>query len=89
MVSRSVHTQLDASRAFRAPGHPQASFAMEAAMDELAYAAGIDLLDLRLINLPEDGRETWERQLERVAREIGWEDHPYRTAWDASSSAVR
>jgi xanthine dehydrogenase YagR molybdenum-binding subunit len=89
MVSRSVHSHLDASRAFRAPGHPQASFAMEAAMDELAYAAGIDLLEIRLLNLPEDGREAWERQLERAAREIGWDAHPHRSAWDKGNAALK
>lgn len=89
MVSRSVHTHLDASRAFRAPGHPQASFAMESAMDELAYAAGIDLLEVRLANLPEDGRETYERQLERAAREIGWHSHAHRSRWDASDAPLK
>ena len=40
------------SRAFRAPGHPQASFAMESILDELAYEAGVDLLSIRKVNLP-------------------------------------
>jgi xanthine dehydrogenase YagR molybdenum-binding subunit len=34
----------------RAPGHASGSFALESAMDELAYAAGIDPLELRLRN---------------------------------------
>ncbi|HVS17280.1 MAG TPA: molybdopterin cofactor-binding domain-containing protein, partial [Planctomycetota bacterium] len=89
LVRRSVHTNLDASRAFRAPGHPQASFAMESAIDELAYAAGRDPLELRLANLPDDGREAWERQLTRVAREIGWDDHPHKTAWDTSDALLK
>lgn len=89
MVSRSVYTHLDASRAFRAPGHPQASFAMESALDELAYAAGVDLLEVRLANLPEDGREVWTRQLERVAREIGWDAHAHKRDWDRSGSALK
>lgn len=36
--------------AFRAPGHAEGSFALESAMDELAYRLGIDPIDLRLRN---------------------------------------
>src|SRR5262249_37533215 len=38
----SLHTNVDSSRAMRAPGHPQASFAIESLMDELAYKLGMD-----------------------------------------------
>jgi xanthine dehydrogenase YagR molybdenum-binding subunit len=34
----------------RAPGHASGSFALESALDELAYAAKIDPLELRIIN---------------------------------------
>ncbi len=78
--ARSVFTHTDASRAFRAPGHPQASFGIESILDELAYQMGKDPLELRLANLPEKGRADWARQLERCAREIGWYQHPHRTA---------
>ena len=37
----------------RAPGAAIGVFALEIAMDELAYAAGIDPLELRLINYAE------------------------------------
>ncbi|HEX3466528.1 MAG TPA: xanthine dehydrogenase family protein molybdopterin-binding subunit [Candidatus Elarobacter sp.] len=37
----------------RAPGESSGSFALESAMDELAYACGIDPLQLRLINYAE------------------------------------
>jgi xanthine dehydrogenase YagR molybdenum-binding subunit len=37
----------------RAPGHATGTFALEVAMDELAYAAGIDPLELRLRNYAE------------------------------------
>jgi xanthine dehydrogenase YagR molybdenum-binding subunit len=37
----------------RAPGESSGSFALESAMDELAYAIGIDPLELRLINYAE------------------------------------
>lgn len=72
----SIYTHLDSSVAMRAPGHPQASFAMESLLDELAYAQGLDLLDVRKKNVP---NPAWVRQLERVAREIGWYEHPHRT----------
>jgi xanthine dehydrogenase YagR molybdenum-binding subunit len=72
----SVHTNEDASRAMRAPGHPQASFAIECLIDELADKIGMDPLEFRLKNL-HDGKgnvnPTYERQLRRGAKEIGWE----------------
>ena len=79
MVVRSVRTHMDGNRAMRAPGHPQASFGMEAILDELAYAAGVDPLTARLANLPEDDwNGVWRRQLRRVAAEIGWDAHPHK-----------
>jgi CO/xanthine dehydrogenase Mo-binding subunit len=41
------------ARPFRAPGHPQCSWALEQMMDELAEAIGMDPVDLRLKNIPE------------------------------------
>lgn len=74
--SAPVHTNTDGSRAMRAPGHPQASFAIESWIDELCYQAGLDLLEVRKKNLQ---HPNYARQLERVAREIGWYEHPHRT----------
>jgi xanthine dehydrogenase YagR molybdenum-binding subunit len=68
--SYSVHTHEDASRAMRAPGHPQASFAVESLMDELAYKLGMDPVEFRKKNLKD---AVYHRQLDRGAREIGWE----------------
>ncbi len=73
---RSVHTATDSSRAMRAPGHPQASFAMESMIDELAYGIRMDPVEFRKKNLADP---VWHRQLDRVAEEIGWHDHPHRT----------
>ena len=39
------------SRPFRAPGHPQGSWALEQMMDELAEAVGMDPVELRLQNV--------------------------------------
>lgn len=41
--------------AYRAPGAPQASFAIESAMDELAAGLGVDPLDLRIQNAVVEG----------------------------------
>ncbi len=41
------------SRPFRAPGHPQCSWALEQIMDELAEAIGMDPVELRLRNIPQ------------------------------------
>jgi xanthine dehydrogenase YagR molybdenum-binding subunit len=65
----SIHTNECPSRAMRAPGHPQASFAIESLLDELAHKLGMDPLLLRKKNLTDPA---YHRQLDRGAREIGW-----------------
>ena len=40
------------ARPFRAPGHPQCSWALEQMMDELAEAIAMDPVELRLKNIP-------------------------------------
>jgi xanthine dehydrogenase YagR molybdenum-binding subunit len=66
----ALHTNEDSSIAMRAPGHPQASFAMESLLDELAYKIGMDPVAFRKKNLRD---EFYLHQLDRGAREIGWE----------------
>jgi xanthine dehydrogenase YagR molybdenum-binding subunit len=66
----ALNTHEDAAVALRAPGHPQASFAMESLMDELAYKLGIDPIEFRKKNISD---LAWHRQLDRGAKEIGWE----------------
>jgi xanthine dehydrogenase YagR molybdenum-binding subunit len=61
----------------RAPGHPQASFAIESILDELAYKLGIDPLTLRKQNLSDP---VYARQLDRAAARIGWNEHPNKLA---------
>ncbi len=51
----SVFINAGAQRAWRAPGHPQASFLMEAAVEDLAVKLGIDPLEMRLKNDISDG----------------------------------
>ena len=65
----ALHTNEDSSIAMRAPGHPQASFAVESLVDELAYKIKMDPVEFRKKNLRD---EVYHRQLERGAKEIGW-----------------
>lgn len=48
---RSVYTNLGRARPFRAPGHPQGTFALDQIIDELAETLGIDPLEFRLRNI--------------------------------------
>ncbi len=66
----AIHTNEDASRAMRAPGHPQASYAIECLMDDLAHKLELDPLVFRKTNLRD---KVYHRQLDRGAREIGWD----------------
>lgn len=66
----ALHTNEDSSIAMRAPGHPQASFAMESLMDELAYKLKMDPVMFRKKNLRD---EAYHRQLDRGAQAIGWD----------------
>ena len=68
--SSGIHTNEDASVALRAPGHPQASFAMESLMDELAEKIGMDPVEIRRKNQDD---ASWHRQLDVGAKAIGWE----------------
>jgi CO/xanthine dehydrogenase Mo-binding subunit len=65
----ALHTNEDSSIAMRAPGFPQASFAVETLVDELAYKIKMDPVEFRKKNLRD---EVYHRQLERGAKEIGW-----------------
>lgn len=79
---RLVYTNKHVGGPVRAPGGPQANFAKELHLDELARALGIDPLDFRLRNawVEGDAGPTGQRLegvsakevLERAARAIGW-----------------
>jgi len=47
-----VFTNTGPARPFRAPGHPQGSWALEQMMDALAEKIGMDPVELRLKNIP-------------------------------------
>jgi xanthine dehydrogenase YagR molybdenum-binding subunit len=55
---KQAHVAVNAgqARAFRAPGHPVASFGMESIMDELAVKLKMDPVELRLKNDPSEVR---------------------------------
>ena len=67
----SVAINAGSSRAFRAPGHPTASFSMEAMMDDLAVKLGIDPVELRIKNDPFEIRQK-EYQIGR--EKFGWKE---------------
>lgn len=52
-VQRLVRSDIGTPSYTRAPGEATGSFALEVAMDELAYKLGIDPIELRLINYAE------------------------------------
>ena len=64
-----VFTNSGPSAAFRAPGHPQGSFALEATMDELAAKLGMDPLEFRVKNDPSEVRR---EEFRLGAEKIGW-----------------
>jgi xanthine dehydrogenase YagR molybdenum-binding subunit len=57
------------SSAFRAPGHPPASYGTEAMMDELAVKLNMDPIDFRLLN---DGSDVRHREYEVGKEKFGW-----------------
>ncbi len=81
-----VFTNTGGSRAWRAPGHTQASFLMEAAMDDLATEMGIDPLELRLKN---DKHPLRQAQFKEGARLIGWERRNPKPGLGALAGAGR
>ncbi|MGD0744698.1 MAG: xanthine dehydrogenase family protein molybdopterin-binding subunit [Verrucomicrobiota bacterium] len=68
---KQTHVAVNAgsARAFRAPGHPPASYGMESAMDDLAAKLGMDPLELRLKNDPNEVRQ---REYKIGAEKFGW-----------------
>jgi len=55
--------------AFRAPGHPPASFGTESMIDELAVKLNMDPLQFRLLN---DGDGIRQREYKEGAEKFGW-----------------
>lgn len=66
-----VAVNAGSARAFRAPGHPPASYGMECAMDDLAVKLGIDPVEFRLKNDPNDIRQ---REYRIGIEKFGWKE---------------
>ena len=77
----SIQTNEDSSVAMRAPGFPQASFAIESLMDELAEKIGMDPVEFRKRNLNAPGPHG--RQLDKGAEVIGWRRRNPKAGADA------
>ena len=58
LTGYEVATNKTPTDAYRAPGGPQAYFALESAMDELAIELGMDPIELRLHNASREGDPT-------------------------------
>ncbi len=69
-TEESVQIHAGPSCAHRAPAHPQGVFALEQAMDELAWGLGLDPLEFRKRNDPNKVRLA---QWDAGARAIGWD----------------
>ena len=93
----AAYTNTGPAVAFRAPGHVEAAFALEQAMDELARALEIDPVELRRKNyseidqledkpftLPEGLRLSYDR----VTEAFGWGEEPFRASSDSKRRGV-
>src|SRR5687767_4580402 len=82
---RIAATDLNTPTWMRAPGAVSGMFALESAMDELAYAVKVDPLELRLINYaevdPESGKPFSSKALRECyrlgAEKFGWKDRKF------------
>jgi len=66
-----VNINAGSARAFRAPGHPTASFGMESIMDELAVKLNLDPVVLRIKNDPSEVRQ---KEYQIGAEKFGWKE---------------
>ncbi|MGH3101917.1 MAG: xanthine dehydrogenase family protein molybdopterin-binding subunit, partial [Thermoleophilia bacterium] len=77
-----VQLDLLSNTFMRAPGESLGSFALESAMDELAWELGMDPIELRMLNEPDRGPVGGQRITHRMLREayalgaerFGWRD---------------
>lgn len=67
----SVAINAGQSCAFRAPGHPVASFGIESAIDDLAVKMGLDPVAIRILN---DPLEIRRREYQIGAERFGWKE---------------
>jgi xanthine dehydrogenase YagR molybdenum-binding subunit len=69
-----VFTNAGPSAPLRAPKHPQAVFGVESAIDELARVLGMDPVELRIKNDPNEiRRKEWQIGAERIGWKQKWQ----------------
>jgi len=83
-IAKCVYTNNTYCQAMRGYGNPQATFAIESSLDQLAEKAGIDPLELRRINANEPGEITPQRFkitscgmkecIEEVYKRLNWKE---------------
>ncbi|MCX8110521.1 MAG: molybdopterin-dependent oxidoreductase, partial [Syntrophorhabdaceae bacterium] len=83
-TAKCVYTNNTYCQAMRGYGNPQATFAIESSLDQLAEKAGIDPLELRRINANEPGEITPQRFkitscgmkecIEEVSKRLNWKE---------------
>ena len=83
-TAKCVYTNNTYCQAMRGYGNPQATFAIECSMDQLAEAAGIDPMEFRLINANEPGETTpqgfkisscaLKECIEEVGKRLNWKE---------------
>ena len=99
VFGRVVYTNNPYAGAFRGYGNPQATFAIESQVDEMAEALGIDPLDMRLKNSLEPGETTGQGMkitscgqrecLENAAKKSGWKEKRKELPAKAEGRVVR
>ncbi|MEN6487054.1 MAG: xanthine dehydrogenase family protein molybdopterin-binding subunit [Syntrophobacteraceae bacterium] len=99
VVSTDVYVNAGPARPFRAPGHPQGSWALEQMMDALAAALKMDPVELRLKNIPlasqaREGQPLYattglKQCLEEGAKAFGWKENREKPHSPAPSAFLR
>lgn len=94
-----VYINAGPARPFRAPGHPQCSWALEQMMDALAGKLKMDPIELRLKNIPSvsQARESqppyattgFKQCLEEGAKAFGWKEARLKTGKDSAKGDFR
>jgi len=94
-----VYINAGPSRPFRAPGHPQGSWALEQMLDALAEAIRMDPVELRLKNIPtysqaREGNPSYtttglKECLKEGAKAFGWEETKRKAVETRKSGYIR
>ncbi|MGW8194568.1 MAG: xanthine dehydrogenase family protein molybdopterin-binding subunit [Desulforhopalus sp.] len=87
--SRDLRINAGPARPFRAPGHPQGAWALEQMMDDLAHRIGMDPVDLRLGNIPENSQARNGKPYTTTGLRLCLEKGAEEFSWQSSVAAVR